>query len=261
MSIGCVSIAITEVGHLSAISRGGYRPVDWHAIAMFGEMKVNNGLLSKVAHSVRTDGVIQSFYNPVLGGLGGGEEGIAVLITAGLMAMQIMYMAATHSSAPVTAVVPANTGPQLVRSMGAAHTTLSRFTPMMTDMPVSPLAGPGTEMLLYETLAVAMVGTVSGAARLMGPRSATGVQLNRCTGLESRFMGEVGHAAAGMGRDQAEGIVQQAVAQYEPELGGRPFGQTFDELYDLTTLRPTPEWLATYDKVKENVAGWGLDFT
>ncbi len=260
MSIGCVQMAISEIGHLSAISRGGYRPVDWHMIAMFSEMKVNNGLLIKVAHSVRTDGVIQSFYNPILGGLGGGEEGVAVLITAGLIAMQIMYMAATHSSAPVTSLIPADTVPQLLRSMSAAHTALSQYTHLMTDLPISPLAGPGTETLLYETVAAATLGTVCGASRLMGPRSATGVYLNHCTGLESRFMGEVGHAAAGMSREQAEGIVQKAVAEYEPELSGKPFGQPFQELYDMTTLRPNPEWLATYDKVKENVAGWGLNF-
>jgi hypothetical protein len=44
-------------------------------------------------------------------------------------------------------------------------------------------------------------------------------------------------------------------------LSERPFGQPFDELYDLTTVQPTPEWLATYDKVKETVAGWGLEFS
>jgi methylamine--corrinoid protein Co-methyltransferase len=260
MSIGCVQMAISEIGHLSAISRGGYRPVDWHSIAMFSEMKINNGLLIKVAHSVRQDGVIQSFYNPILGGLGGGEEGIAVLIVAGLMAMQIMYMAATHSSAPVTPLIPADTVPQLLRSMSAAHTALARFTPMMTDLPISPLAGPGTETLLYETVAAATIGTVCGAARLMGPRSATGVHLNHCTGLEARLMGEVGHAAAGMSREQAEGIVQKAVAEYEPELTGKPFGKPFEELYDVTKVRPNAEWLAMYDKVKESVASWGLDF-
>jgi methylamine--corrinoid protein Co-methyltransferase len=260
MSIGCVQMAISEIGHLSAISRGGYRPVDWHSIAMFSEMKVNNGLLIKVAHSVRTDGIIQSFYNPILGGLGGGEEGVAVLIVAGLMAMQIMYSATTHSSAPVTPLIPADTVPQLLRSMGAAHTALSRFTPLMTDMPTSPLAGPGTETLLYETLAVATIGTVCGAARLMGPRSATGVHLNHCTGLEARWMGEVGHATAGMSREDAEVIVQKAVAMYEPELDGKPFGKPFEELYDVTKVRPNAEWLGIYDKVKENVAGWGVNF-
>ena len=260
MSFGCVSIAISEVGHLSAISRGGYRPVDWQAIAMFSEMKVNNGLLIKVAHSVRTDGVIQSFYNPVLGGLGGGEEGIAVLIVAGLVAMQLMYMAATHSSAPVTPLVPADTVPPLLRAMSAAHTALSQHTHLMTDLPISPLAGPGTETLLYECVAAATIGSVCGASRLMGPRSATGVHLNHCSGLESRLMGEVGHAAAGVSREQAEGIVQKAVAKYEPELTGKPFGKPFPELYDVTTLRPKPEWLAMYDRVKLEVAGWGLDF-
>jgi methylamine--corrinoid protein Co-methyltransferase len=260
MAFGCVSMAISEVGHLSAISRGGYRPVDWHMIAMFSEMKVNNGLLIKVAHSVRTDGIIQSFYNPILGGLGGGEEGVAVLIVAGLVAMQLMYMAATHSSAPVTPLVPADTVPPLLRSMSAAHTALSRHTHLMTDLPISPLAGPGTETLLYECVAAATIGAVCGASRLMGPRSATGVHLNHCTGLESRFMGEIGHATAGMDREEAEGIVQKAVAEYESELTGKPFGRPFEELYDVIKLRPNAEWLATYDRVKDQVAGWGVDF-
>ncbi|MDJ0924182.1 MAG: monomethylamine:corrinoid methyltransferase [Acidimicrobiia bacterium] len=260
MAFGCVSMAISEVGHLSAISRGGYRPVDWHMIAMFSEMKVNNGLLIKVAHSVRQDGVIQSFYNPILGGLGGGEEGIAVLIVAGLVAMQLMYMAATHSSAPVTPLIPADTVPPLLRSMSAAHLALSRHTGLMTDLPISPLAGPGTETLLYEVVAAATIGTVCGASRLMGPRSATGVHLNHCTGLESRFMGEVGHAVTGMSLDQAEEVVQKAVAEYEPELDGKPFGKPFEELYDVARVRPRDEWLGIYDKVKEEVASWGVDF-
>jgi methylamine--corrinoid protein Co-methyltransferase len=260
MAFGCVSMAISEIGHLSAISRGGYRPVDWHMIAMFSEMKVNNGLLIKVAHSVRTDGIIQSFYNPILGGLGGGEEGVAVLIVAGLVAMQIMYMAATHSSGPVTPLIPADTVPPLLRSMSAAHTALSRHTHLMTDLPVSPLAGPGTETLLYECVAAATIAAACGASRVMGPRSATGVHLNHCSGLESRLMGEVAHAASGMSREQAEGIVQKAVAEYEPELSGKPFGRPFQELYDVKTLRPNDEWLGIYDKVKENAAGWGLNF-
>jgi methylamine--corrinoid protein Co-methyltransferase len=260
MAFGCVSMAISEVGHLSAISRGGYRPVDWHMIAMFSEMKVNNGLLIKVAHSVRQDGIIQSFYNPILGGLGGGEEGIAVLIVSGLVAMQLMYMAATHSSAPVTPLIPADTVPQLLRSMSAAHTALSMHTHLMTDLPISPLAGPGTETLLYEVVAAATVAAACGASRVMGPRSATGVHLNHCSGLESRLMGEVGHAAAGISRQEAAGIVQKAVAEYEPALTGKPFGKSFEELYDVTTLHPHAEWLAMYDKVKQRVSGWGLTF-
>jgi methylamine--corrinoid protein Co-methyltransferase len=260
MAIGCVQMAISEIGHLSAISRGGYRPVDWHMIAMFSEMKINNGLLIKIAHSVRTDGIVQSFYNPILGGLGGGEEGVAVLITAGLVAMQLVHMATTHSTAPVTPNIPADTVPQLLRSASAAHCALSHYTPLMTDLMVSPLAGPGTEMLLYEAAAIAIVGTVSGASRLMGPRSATGVHLNHCTGLEARFMGEVGHAAAGMSRGDAEGILQKIVAEYEPHLDEKPFGKPFEELYDVTKVRPNAEWLAMYDKVKDTVGGWGLHF-
>jgi methylamine---corrinoid protein Co-methyltransferase len=89
-------------------------------------------------------------------------------------------------------------------------------------------------------------------------RSAVGVVENHCTGLEARFNGEAAHAAAGLSREQADEIVKQAVAEYAPVIAGKPVGLPFAEGYDPVTLRPRPEWLAVYDRVKERVAGWGL---
>ena len=225
---------------------------------MFNEMKTNMGLLSKVAHSIRQDGVLHGFYNPVLGGLGGGEEGLAVLIVGGLVGLQMIYMPCTHCTAPTTVSLPVSSMPQVLRPISVAINAIACHSHLMTDVFTQPIAGPGTETLLYEAVATATVGTVSGAARLMGPRSATGIYENHCTGLEARLMGEAGHAAAGLSRELAEEIVQKAAAEYMPYMHAKPFGKRFEELYDPNTVRPSQEWLGLYDRVKAKAVEWGL---
>ena len=261
MGFGAVQMAISEVGHLSAINRAGYRKSDWHMIAMYSELKINNELLIKTAHSVSTDGNIQAFYNPILGGLGGGEEGLAVLIVAGFLAMQTIYMAMTHSTAPVTPSIAGNTVPQILRATSAANCGISRNSHLMFDMVNSPVSGPVTPELLYECIASAIVGTVTGASRLLGVRTATGIYENHCTGLEGRFNGEIGHAATRLSREEADEIVQKAVTAYEKILTNPPKGKPFQEAYDPILVRPTDDWQAIYSQVKEEAAGWGLDFS
>lgn len=261
MGFGAVQMAVSDVGHLSAINRGGYRKCDWHMIAMFSELKTNSELLVKVAHSVSTNGNIQAFYNPILGGLGGGEEGLAVLIVAGFLAMQTIYMATTHSTAPVTPFIAGNTVPQILRATSAANCGVSRNSNLMFDMVNSPVSGPVTNELLYECIASAIVGTVTGSSRLLGVRSAKGIYENHCTGLEARFNGEVGHAATHLNRAEADEIVRKAVAAYENILTNPPKGKPFQKAYDPVKVRPTDEWQTIYERVKEEAASWGLDFS
>ena len=260
MALGAVQMGISDVGYLSAISRNGYRPTDWHMIAMLSELKTNTELLNKVVHSVRQDGIIHSFYNPILGGLAGGEEGLAVIIAAGVIALQMTYMATTHCTAPTTPSLPIASVPQVLRPISVAIAAISRNSNLMTDVMTQPIAGPGTDLLLYECLATATVATVCGVSRLMGPRSATGVYTNHCTGLESRFNGEVGHAATRISREQADAIVKKAAEVYMPHIRSEPFGQRFEELYDPLTVKPRPEWLDIYDRVKAQAAEWGMPF-
>jgi|TARA_B100001964_G_C14011589_1_gene499598 methylamine--corrinoid protein Co-methyltransferase len=115
-------------------------------------------------------------------------------------------------------------------------------------------------MLLHETLALCTVATACGASRLMGPRSTAGIHTNHCTGLESRWEGEVGHAAAGISVELAEEIVQKAVAEYESRLRDGPIGKPFNELYNLVTLKPNEEWQKIYDQAKAQATEWGLNF-
>jgi methylamine---corrinoid protein Co-methyltransferase len=254
----CVEMAISDVGHLSAIGRGGFAPTDVHVVAMIGEMKTGDELLNKVAHSIQQNGVLLGFYNPILGGLAGPAEGVALLIVAGFLAMSLIYMPASVESCPTHPFNFNSTDPQILRAVSAAAAAVTRNTHLPIEFMTSPVSGPGTETLLYECTAMATVASVCGAGRVLGVRSAVGVVENHCTGLEARFNGEAAHAAAGLSREQADEIVKQAVAEYAPAIAAKPAGIAFADAYDPVTLRPRPEWLAVYDRVKERVAGWGL---
>lgn len=258
LSIMAVEMSTSDLGHLSAIGGDGYRNTDTHIVAMIGELKTNSELLNKVAHSVVQGGVLLGFYNPILGGMAGSPEGVAVLITAGMIALQLTYLSASQCSCPTHPFNFNSTDPAILRAASVSTQALSRNSGLLTELMTSPVGGPGTDTVLYESVAMATVASVCGASRALGVRSAVGVVQDHVTGLETRFNGEVARAAAGLDRATADSIVRRAVEQYEDKLGRQPSGIPFGQAYDPLTIRPRDEWLGTYQRVKEQARNWGL---
>lgn len=258
MAVNCVQISISDVGFLSAISRGGYRPTDMHTLGMISELKVNFEQLNKVAHAIYQGGIIDPFANPIYGGLGGGIEGIAVLLTAEMVALNLVFIAVCHGSSPTHPFNFNDTGREIMQATSLSLQALARNSHLMTNMTVSPVGGPGTKTLLYECAAYTTLCTVSGISRILGPRSACGTVQDHVSGLEARFNGKVAQAAAQLSREQADEIVQCALVKYEGLQDKKPVGQPFQEVYDLKTLQPTREWRATYVEVLNEVSDWGL---
>jgi methylamine--corrinoid protein Co-methyltransferase len=258
MAVNCVQISISDVGFLSAISRGGYRPTDMHTLGMISELKVNFEQLNKVAHAIYQGGIIDPFANPIYGGLGGGIESIAVLLTAEMVALNLVFMAVCHGSSPTHPFNFNDTSREIMQATSLSLQALARNSHLMTNMTVSPVGGPGTKTLLYECAAYTTQCTVSGISRILGPRSACGTVQDHVSGLEARFNGKVAQTAARLSREQADEIVQRALEYYERLQDKKPVGQPFQEVYDLKTLQPTREWRATYDEVLNEVSTWGL---
>jgi methylamine--corrinoid protein Co-methyltransferase len=258
MAVNCVQISISDVGFLSAISRNGYRPTDMHTLGMISELKVNFEQLNKVAHAIKQAGIIDPFANPIYGGLGGGLEGIAVLLTAEMVALNLVFMAVCHGSSPTHPFNFNDTGREIMQATSLSLQALARNSHLMTNMTVSPVGGPGTKTLLYECAAYTTLCTVSGISRILGPRSACGTMQDHFSGLEARFNGQVAHAAALLDREQADEIVQRVLVCYEDLQNKKPVGEPFQEVYDLKTIQPTKEWLNLYDEVLQEVSRWGL---
>lgn len=256
LALGCVENSVTEIGELSAAEAFG--PRHWHHVAMVSEFKTNYSLMIKVAHLVKTGSTIHSFYNTIYGGSAGGREGVAIAIVGGNILLQMAYMTTTHSVSPAHPFHGNTTGPDLLRAISRAQQALSRNTHLLTDVTITPVSGPCTKTLLYEVAAQAILVVASGACGLIGPRSAAGIEPGHVSGLEARFMAEVAHSAAGMSRPEANRIVTELVSRYEDQIGKRPIGKRFDEVYDLENLRPTDEWLGVYNEVKDELAELGL---
>jgi methylamine--corrinoid protein Co-methyltransferase len=258
MPVLCPQMSISEIGFLSTVNRGGWRTGDLRSIAMVGELKTNYELLNRVAHTLRQDGPLHGFYNPVYGGLCGGSDGLALLLVAGIIAVNLVYMASSHATSPPHPFLANNTGREILSSLSIAIQALSRNTHLITSSLITPVSGPGTKSLFHECLAFATCITVSGVSHAFGVRSAAGVESTHFSGLEARFFGESAHAATRLDRGQAEEIVQRALAEYEAILDKRPIGKPFSEVYDVKKVQPTREWLNLYDQVKAEVIGWGV---
>ena len=107
----------------------------------------------------------------------------------------------------------------------------------------------------------AIVITVSGG-HLKGPASADGLHPN-CSGLEARWMGEVGQAVTRqhMNQVEANSLVNKLIDKYAhvfdlPE--GNP-GKPFEQAYDPETIQPRREWVNMYEEVREEVQAMGLN--
>ncbi|MCL4458942.1 MAG: monomethylamine:corrinoid methyltransferase [Chloroflexi bacterium] len=260
LAIGCVETSPSEIGEISASSYGGFSPYDWHQVAMVSELKTNYALLAKIAHLVRTGCIIHTFYNPIFGGYAGGAEGVAITAVAGIMLMQMVYMTTTHSICPTHPFFESDTAPEIVWAISAAQQAINRNTHLLTDVLVSPVGGPCTKVLLYETAVITAAITVSGTSRVFAVRSTAGKYQGYSSGLEARFSGEVGQSVAGMSRREADEIVKRLIPKYVDYLDKEPKGKRFDEAYDMHTLRPTPEWQSIYEEVKEELRKIGIPF-
>jgi methylamine--corrinoid protein Co-methyltransferase len=256
--LGVLENAVSELGELSANSYGGASLNDWHHIAMISEFKTDYMALAKLTHLIRNGSIIHSFYNTIYGGSCGGRDGMALAITGGCILLQMVYMTNTHSVSPAHPFYGNNTTPEILQAIGLAQQALARNTRLLTDVVITPVSGPGTKELLYETAAESITATVSGACGLIGPRSGAGVNNGHVSGLEARFNAEVARAASGMSRKDGDELVRKLIALYKPVLDQRPKGLPFNEVYDVTTIKPLPQWLATYEQVRSELRDMGL---
>ena len=258
MCLACVTLSSTSTGHISAASYGGFRPSDWHHCAVISEMKTNYSLLSKVAHATFIGGHIESYLNPIFGGYFGGPEGVAVGLTAGMILLQQNYMGTTMSVSTAHPSLHCGSTSELLWAQSLAFQAISRNTNMMIASMNKPAGGPGTYSVLYENAAMALTNTVSGLSVVESSMTASGINYKHASPLESKLSAEVAKSSAGVSREEADEIVRRLLALYEPGLKAGPIGKPFDEVYDMKSLQPTPEWLGMYEEVKEELVGMGL---
>ncbi len=253
-----IVLSMSDAGQLSAVNPMGLKSSDMHTFGIISEQKTNFEILNKLTQSIRMGGIVDPYANPIYGGFGGGIEGQAVLITAAMIALSVVFMATCCGSSPTHPFHFNDTGKEVMQATSLAFQALARNSHLLTNLTITPVGGPGTKTLLYETAAFGIMSTVSGISRILGPRSATGAIPAHCSGLEARFSGKILRSAVELDRDRAEEFVQRAYACYEDQLDKKPYGLPFQKVYNLNTIQPLSEWQRLYDETLEELIGWGL---
>jgi len=252
--------AVSELGDLAVAHPGYLRPCDSHLVPMLNELKVDHRNLARVVNSLEYGMPNASLVCVIVGGMGGDAPGSAVVNVASFILGNLTSLADYQLLHPIHMRHVATTTRSTLWVENIVQQAFARNAPCIIVTDVYPKSGALTREVLYETAANAIVITVGGG-HLEGVGAADG-NLPNSTGLETRFMGEVGHAVVrqGLTLEEANGLVLKLLEKYEhvfDQSGGNP-GVRFDRAYDMKTLTPRPEWQQLYDEVKAEVRQMGL---
>ncbi len=238
----------------------GVRPVDGMLIATLAELKTDYSQLAKALYYSEQDTVlIGGVYVPLMGGYAGGPEGTAIVTLAHHLQGVLTYNVAYSDFPPLHLKYSCSTAPETIWVASMVCQALSRNTHLLTASEAITAAGPCTEMCFYEVAASSIMGSVSGC-HINNASAAKSQYPDRNTGMETKMGCEVGHAATGMKRTDANELVTQIVSKYEQNLKNPPLGLTFQECYDLKTVRPTEEHVNIFTRVKKELGDLGLEF-
>ena len=259
MHISDVAVPLTCQGKLAAVDpEYGLRPSDAFLVSQMVELKTDYDQLSRVAYLQGIGMHIVDLMTPLIGGLGGGAEGTAVVTIACHLLGVMLYSASYHMMSHTHMRWVNNTDRMGLWMQAMVGQALSRNTPIPALNDIYTVSGPGTPELLWEVAAGAVAGTVSGM-NMQGAGATGGFKTDHITGLEARFIAEVSHACLGMSRTEANGYVLELLTHYESTFNEPNRGYSFPEVYDEDTIEPKEAWLETYNQVRNAIIEMGID--
>ena len=252
--------SVSELGDLAAAQSRYLRPCDSHLVPILNELKMDFRNISRAVNSLEYGMVNASLPCVIVGGLGGGPAGSAVVNVASFLIANLACLADYHILHPIHVRHVATSTREVLWVISMVDQAFARNAPAIIVADIYPKSGTGTKELLYETAANAIVNAVTGS-HLEGCGSADGL-LPNCSGLEARWMGEVALAShkMKMSLKEANEWVLRLLPKYEhvfSQPGGNP-GLPFDQVYDLTRVQPLDSWQQMYVEVKNEVREMGL---
>ncbi len=259
MHINDVATPLTAQGKFAAMDPDhGLRASDAFLVSQMIELKTDYDQLSRVAHMQNVGMHIVDLLTPLIGGMGGGAEGTAVVTVAEHLLGAVCYRASYHIYGHMSLMNVNNTDRMGLWIYAVGGQALARNTPLLMIDAIYCRSGPGTTDLLWEVAAGSVATTVSGLHQ-GGVGCTGGSETDVYTGLEARFNAQVCHAAIGMSREEANGYVLEFFKRYEGSLADPDRGKPFADLYDVDLVEPNQFWLDRYGEVCAEITAMGLD--
>jgi methylamine--corrinoid protein Co-methyltransferase len=230
-------------------------------VPILNELIIDDRNIARVVNALEYGMRNASLACVMVGGLGGDAPGAAVVQAASFIAANLICKADYHLLHPIHIRHVATSTRSVMWVTGAVEQAFARNAPCIIVSDIYPKSGALTRELLYEVAANAIAITVSGG-HLEGVGANDG-QTPNGTGLEARWMGEVGHAVTRMrlSLEDANALILRLLEKYEHVFqmpGGNP-GVCFDQAYDMNTLEPIHAWAAMYEEVKQDVRRMGIN--
>ena len=227
-------------------------------ILLPGEMTTNYTSFHKVIHCLNCGARKRVVMASMIGGYAGPTEGAALAQVAGALLQFAIHEADFAGIQVMDMRYSGNCGRDGIWAGSIMSQALAKNTHILKSFTPNQVAGPCTEMVLYETAVVMMTASASGSEFTVQPRSGGGRWADYVTPLECKFGAEVFKRSAGMTRKRVNDIVKVVIPKYEDRLKNPPVGKSARECYDLKALKPTQEWLDMYLKVKRELIELGV---
>jgi methylamine---corrinoid protein Co-methyltransferase len=262
MSVTSTETSPTAYGTLASFGvPGGFNPEkDMVAILGIAELKTSFELFQKAIHGVQCGGRLRGGQPGMIGGYAGGPEAAAVANLA-LVILQRAVFGVEYGGGNVLDVrYQGNSGRAGLWAQGIVNQAISRNSNFLADAVAFQVAGPNTEMLLWETAIGVLNCVVSGASGSFGPYTSGGIKVDYLTPLETKFWAELAVSGTKMTRSQVNELAKEIVPRYEDHLFRPPIGQPLQECYYLPEMRPKEDWRALYSSVKEELSTMGVPF-
>jgi methylamine---corrinoid protein Co-methyltransferase len=256
-----VELSATAYGNLGGYTYRGYTPDDPVICVQPAELKTDYNLLHKMIHRIHLGGIrtpMMSHSPTVIGGYAGGPDTVVIVNIAGCIGNAIVHQSTFATHRCLDSMTSADTGRQSVWCDSVVDNALTRNTHLIVGGYAGSVAGPYTEMHLYETATRAMSRTVCGCGQFMGVKATHGRYLNHSSPIESWIAAEVVKATAGLKREQVNEAVKVLLPKYEDHLKEPPIGIPFQEGFDIKTLKPTKETRQLLNKVRKELKALGI---
>ncbi len=267
-----ISACTSAIANVAACDPNeGLRRTDGIVSTIMPELKTDYENLNKVVYS-HDYGCVKHVYNGgMIGGWAGGPEGALIVSIANAIMAVMVYRVGIGSSYHALGYLRASTPNYsafvtrpCVWGSAIGSQALSRNTKIINTAVAMTNAGPGTEMQFQEIVAALCAAIPCGREGLSQGVRRFKVKPLLGSGLENRFWGEVGHAMSKVKRDFANSLAEEMLSRYEHNItkdsDGGPVGYTFDEIYDLNTLKPRKNFLEVCNRVKRELEDLGLEF-
>jgi hypothetical protein len=196
----------------------------------------------------------------IIGGFAGGVEG-SILESIGGQILGEMITRFDYNLLLHYPLSDANLrgSPEALFAQSQVIQAVSRNTNIKQEVCISAASEPGTEQSYLERAAKTLLVGSGPAAYSPVVRNHKPTRSNLGNPLEAKFSIDITRAAVNLKRKDLNDIIKDIVKLTPKEnLVTPPRGFTFEEIYDLSTLKPRQEQLLLFNRMKKNICELGL---